>query len=111
MSADRAFVDDRSCFSQKLKHSVPVGIVERERSLEPGNDLGIHAVATFDSRQLKPLEQRWRDANMNCEAVLRGHDRDLWLKGLQPEIGALSAINVPLGATGYPQASRLIIRP
>jgi hypothetical protein len=34
---------------------------------------------------------------------------DLWLKGLQPVIGASSAINVPLGATSYPQVRNVIV--
>ncbi|TPM53244.1 hypothetical protein FJ959_22190 [Mesorhizobium sp. B2-2-4] len=102
-------VDDGCHLSQELESRVAVRIVKRERAIEPGTYLSVDAAVPLNSRQFEPLEQLRSYADMDCDAVLRRHGCDLWRKGLQPEIGPPDATNVPLCATSYPQASKLII--
>ncbi len=102
-------IDDRSHLGQELQRLVASGIVEFEGPLEPGGDLLVHALLIVDGRQLQPLAKRRRNANMDDGAVFGGHDRDLWLKGVQPEIGAPCAIYVSPSDISYPQPNKAIV--
>lgn len=105
-------VDDRHGLRQQFEGFLAIAVIEGKRSLKPVCDLCIEAAFVARGDHFQPLAQRRRDADVNGQAVFcRRHDCDLWTKGLQPEIGALCATNVPLGATIYPQASKLIITP
>ncbi|TRD03821.1 hypothetical protein FJV76_14395 [Mesorhizobium sp. WSM4303] len=103
------FIDYRGHLGQKPEGVVSVGIAERERAFEPDRHFGVQTSIAVEGRALEALQQIWRNPNVNGETVLRRHGCDLWLKGLQPEIGAVRAINAPLGAISYPQALNAII--
>ena len=108
--ASRHFAADNRCHvGQKLQGRLAVGIIKGKGPFEPGCNFGVHTSVVLDGSQLDPLEKRRRDADMDCEAVLGWHDRDLWRKGFEAEIGALCAIYVPLGAISYPQANKPIV--